>query len=173
MINWERVYKFSPKEFSEDPNKHAEPLLMYSLGDTRRTYGKRMFPSPVKGALARFTGKTTTQHYAVGKRSKASDIFPEGVPFNFYFTVLSMNLFRGIGVYLDTKGPDGLPWIMFHLDIRKSGFTNELPLIWIVENIYDPTKGRHVDKYRYPQFDSSYWNLFNDQRLYTFRERQY
>lgn len=160
MINWDYVYKLAPHEFSEDPDKYAEENLIYYLGRLRKKLGKKMRPSPVPGALARFDSKaSTSQHYcAVGKKSKASDQFIESIPFQIFCTILDLRLFNAIGIYLDTKGPDGMPWVMFHLDIRRR--TMNLPLIWIVEKIGG------ADVYRYPQSDPKYWSLFNDSRMY-------
>ena len=161
-IDWRKVYKLSADEFSEDPNKHAEPELIYSLGKLRKLLRTIMRPSPVKGALARFSGKTTTQHYAVGRKSTGSDQFIEGIPFEIYSKILFSRLFTGVGIYLDTKGPDGLPWVMFHLDIRKRDF----PFIWIAKKEYDPRKKEFRTFYKYPQYDSKYWSLLNDDRIY-------
>ncbi|MCP4366794.1 MAG: hypothetical protein GY797_01580 [Deltaproteobacteria bacterium] len=172
MIQWDRVYKLEADEFSEDPNKYAEPDLIYALSDLRLFTQRKMRPSPVKGALARFGGSTTSQHYVGESKeehsrlSTGSDVFCEGPIFSIYSYLLYGKLFRGIGVYLDTTGPDGLPWVMLHLDIRPFGFNNNLPLIWIAEKVYDPKKEKKVTKYRYPQSDSKYWKLFNDERLY-------
>jgi len=77
-IDWGLIEFFIPIEFPEDPDEHAEPQLIMNLDEYRRQLGCRVHPSPVKGALARFDGSTTTQHYAVGRRSTATDVFPEG-----------------------------------------------------------------------------------------------
>lgn len=175
MIHWDKVYRLKAGEFSEDPNKYAEPQLIYSLGTIRKFTQKIMRPSPVRGALARFTnGKS--QHCvgpenAIIRKSTASDIFCEGIPFYIYSSILSSNLFKGIGIYLDTKGPDGLPWVMFHVDIREKGFSEISPLIWIVERVHDFVRDKMIDKYRYPQVEPQYWDLFNDKRIY--RNKKY
>jgi len=175
MINWDKVYKLSANEFSEDPDKFADPQLIYSLGNLRKQLKNKMRPSPVKGTLARHTGSEDSQHF-VGpeinpiRKSKASDVFCEGYPFQTLSIVLSTGHFNGVGVYLDTKGPDGLPWVMFHLDIRPNGFATNLPLIWIVEKVYDAEKDKKVYKYRYPQFDPQYWKLFNDKKLFKSKQ---
>ncbi len=165
MINWNNVYKLSPEEFSEDPNKYADPKLIYSLGKLRELLDMRMFPSPVSGALARQKGSKTSQHYAVNRLSTASDVFIEGIPFAILTKVLFSNLFTGVGIYLDTRGPDGKPWVMFHLDIRKRYF----PFIWIVQKMYDPETGIISDSYLYPQKHPEYWRLMNNECLYKNR----
>lgn len=168
MIDWNRVYKLSPGEFSEDPNKYAEENLIYYLGRLRKKIKRKMRPSPVSGALARFDEKSSTSmHFCSlshSRKSKASDMFIEGVPFVIFSTILDLRLFNGIGIYLDTKGPDGLPWIMFHLDLRKRN--KNLPTIWIVEKVYDFENHKLIDTYRYPQADTKYWSLLNDQQFY-------
>lgn len=171
MIDWSKVYKLKPQEFSEDPDEYADPILIHNLGVIRRYTNEKMLPSPVFGALARFKGSDTSQHFVGPKdnlirKSTASDVFCEGSPFANYSVILASGLFNGIGVYLDTKGPDGKPWVMFHLDIRKHGFNDLTPLIWIVEKVFDPIKNKKVDKYRYPQVLTKYWELFNDKRFH-------
>jgi len=162
MINWNNVYKLSPGEFSEDPDKYAEPELIYSLGKLRKLVGVRVFPSPVSGALARTYGSKNSQHYAVDRLSTASDVFIEGVPMDILTLILFSGLFRGIGVYLDTTGPDGLPWVMFHIDLRLRKNTH--PLIWIYQKV--KTNSGIVTMYRYPQSDSQFWSLLNDPRFF-------
>ena len=173
MINWESVHKLSPGEFSEDPDKYAEPELIYGLSHLRKLTRKAMYPSPVSGALARFSGSSTSQHFVGPKnkpvrKSKASDIFCADVPMVTYSSILMAGMFTGIGIYLETNGPDGLPWIMFHVDIRTHIST--LPLIWIVERVYDPIKKKRIDKYRYPQTSPDYWKLLNDKRFYSHKK---
>lgn len=161
MINWDYVHNLSPGEFSEDPNEFADPALMYSLGNFRKLSGCRMFPSPVSGALARFYGSSKSQHYAVDRKSTASDMFIEGVPFDILSKLLHSNLFIGIGIYLDTKGPDGLPWVMFHLDIRPI----PTPVIWITTKVCNEA-GIFSDEYTYPKKDNTHWRLLNDERFF-------
>jgi len=165
QVDWTKVRKLSPNEFSENP-RHAKPLLIYSLDEARLVMNKPMYPSKVPGALARFTGRSTTQHYATDRLSTACDVFCEGYPIFNFLTILSTTLFNGIGIYLDTNGNDGLPWIMFHLDIRKRGFDDDSPLIWIVEKVYDIEQDKFINKYSYPQRESKYWKLLQDGRLY-------
>jgi len=164
VIRWESLYRLTRSEFSENPDIFAEPALMYGLSDLRSSTQKRIFPSSASGALARHDGRQTSQHFVGPKetpirKSTACDIFCEGSPIFTFTSILSLHTFKGIGIYLDTKGPDGLPWVMFHVDIRPNGFNDNSPLIWIVEKI----NGK--DFYRYPQADHKYWDLFNDARF--------
>lgn len=167
LIDWTKVYKLSPGEFSEDPDKYADPLLIYSLSNTRKKTKSRMFPSPIRGALARHDGRKSSQHYVGDKKgpvrmSTACDVFCEGVPFANYTTILESGLYRGVGIYLDTNGPDGKPWVMFHLDIRTKGYYNSLstPLIWIVEKEMKEDDSWE-DIYKFPQTDPKLWSLLN------------
>lgn len=159
-INWNDIKNFSSTEFPEDPNKYANPELIYVLQDLRVLYNMKIYPSPVSGALARFTGSITSQHYVGSKTeptrlSTGIDVFPEGVPFAFLCTVLKIPTILGIGIYIDTNGPDGKPWVMFHLDIRRKGFTKDIPLIWVAKKI---NEGNQVKtKYYYPQTTVSKW----------------
>lgn len=162
MIKWNDIYKLSPGEFSEDPDTYAEPELIYSLGKLRELLGSPMYPSPVKGALARQYGSKVSQHYAVNRLSTASDQFITGIPFDIFSKIMYSNLFTGIGIYPDTKGPDGKPWVMFHLDIRKRAY----PWIWFCHKLYDTKEKTISDCYRYPQKNPEYWRLFNDDKLY-------
>jgi len=165
MINWKEINHFSAEEFSEDPTHLAEPELIISLDQFRSVINKRIFPSPVKGALARIGGSPASQHYIGNslrqpvRKTTAVDIFCEGIPLENYQTLLSLNLFNGVGIYLDTTGPDGLPWIMFHVDIRPLGFNKQFPLIWFTK------KTQNKNQYFYPQNQPTNWNLFNDSRL--------
>lgn len=53
-IDWSRVPDFSPREFADSPDEHAQPELIYRLQALRTRLGAALFPSPVRGALARF-----------------------------------------------------------------------------------------------------------------------
>lgn len=163
-INWDKIQYFRPKEFSENP-LYAEPELIYKLDTVRIALNERVYPSPVKGALARFSGSPKSQHYAISrKRSKAIDIFCEGMPVINFLTILSLKLFNGIGIYLDTTGPNGLPWIMFHLDIRTEGFSNNIPWIWFARKKVQDSSVR--TKYYYPQIAPEHWEFFRSISLY-------
>jgi len=176
MINWDDVYNLSPHEFSEDPDKYADPQLIYNLGVIRKFTQRKIRPSPVEGALARFNGSEKSQHYVGPKdspirKSTASDIFCEGIPIATYTSILASGLFNGIGIYLDTIGPDGTPWVMFHVDIRKEGFNRNSPLIWIAKKVQNVRTHKRVTKYRYPQADNKYWSLLNDRKM--FRDKKF
>ena len=163
MIDWLKVKNFDPSEFSENPS-FAEPELIYSLNTLRTLTGKAIYPSPVKGALARFNGNVNTQHYAINRLSTACDIFCAGTPIINFITILGSKLFSGIGIYLSTTGIDGKPWVMFHLDIRKN---TGKPIIWFVKKVV--TDNGVSNLYCYPHRDLKYWSLFQNDRLYIDR----
>lgn len=163
-IDWEDISKFTPDEFSEDPDKYADPELIYRLNFYRIKSKCIIKPSPITGALARFDGGDSQHTVKDNQLSKASDIFQEGVPFQNYSLLLSMRLFNGIGVYLDTDGPDGFPWIMFHVDIRNIGYDYGNPLIWIV------TRTHKKNNYFYPQYEPQHWKLFQDEKLFIHKK---
>lgn len=163
QVNWEMIDHFTPGEFSENPI-YAEPALIYAFDISRGSLKQKMRPSPVKGALARFMGNKDTEHYAVGRRSTAGDVFCEGYPIINFVSLVSLRLFNGIGIYLDTIGPDGLPWVMFHLDIRKKGFDENNPLIWFCEKI------NGINVYTYPQYDLTQWRKLRYERLYETKQ---
>ena len=168
MIHWNAL-NFNKKEFSEDPDLYADESLIYSLDSFRNQTKKPIYPSPIKGALARFDGSETSQHFAIKRKSTAIDFFCEGFQMEVFLLLYKSALFTGIGMYLDTTGPDGKAWIMFHADIRKSKQT--VALFWIVKKEYDPIKDALINKYYYPQYKNEYWSLLKNEKLYT--ERQY
>lgn len=163
-IDWDKIKFFKKSEFSEDPDKYADPDLIHILDRFRFLLGERIFPSPVEGAFVRFNGSRKSQHYVGPKdnpvrKTTAIDIFPEGMPIEIYSYLLTFFDIKGLGIYLDTKGVDGLPWIMFHIDIREKGF-KAFPLIWFCK------KENGINRYYYPQNDSKYWSFLQNEQLY-------
>jgi hypothetical protein len=59
---------------------------------------------------------------------------------------VTCHLFGGIGWYPHTNGPDGQPWPMLHLDVRKmgTGHSRNHPLLWM----------RDGDGYHYIQYEA-------------------
>lgn len=163
-IDWDKIKYFKSLEFSENPI-YAEPELIYSLDFVRMSLSERIYPSPVKGALARFSGDSKTQHYAIGRKSTAMDVFCEGYPIVNFLSILQLKIFNGVGIYLDTYGPDGLPWVMFHFDMRKNPFSLTQPLIWVA------TRTHNKNNYFYPQINPQYWKLLRHDILFEKRIR--
>jgi hypothetical protein len=129
ILNGVQIKNYKKDEFPKDPTKYANPELIIRLDKLRDFLGKPVYPSPVKNALARFSGSKTSRHYAVGRLSDACDVFIEGDKFEVYSKVLKSNLFTGIGLYFDTKYKNK-PWMMMHLDLREN------PLMWFRDITY-------------------------------------
>jgi|GEM_PF-2560627 len=146
MITWTKAPDFKPSEFAENPDKFADPQLIYGLQDYRNLLGRKVFPSPVPGALAR-SDKDSQHFYNLesGIRSRAGDVFVEGCPAEAWQIAVTSQLWGGVGLYLDTKYK-GKKWPMLHLDLRSLGenHSKEMVLLWIRTK-----KG----KYRYPQHE--------------------
>lgn len=140
-IDWEMVNYFNPEidEFSEDPDKYADPKLIYAIDAFRAISSSPIHPSPATGALARFeeTAKYS-RHYAIGRKSDAIDIFCEEPIQNAYLKAITCGLFGGVGVYFDTRYK-GKPWPMLHLDLRP--LKNSTITLWY----------RDISGYSYPK----------------------
>jgi len=166
-IDWSEIPNFSRREFVVDPDRYIEPFLIYRLQDFRTRYGRRVFPSPVSGAIARTNGSKTSQHF-IGdwdnptRKSTAIDIFPEGKAIHYALAAMQMVGLNGIGVYLNTKGPDGQPWVMLHIDIRRLPANAHGPVFWVVDR---------EGNYRLPYKSPEHWKLFLDPKLYADRTK--
>ena len=118
-IDWSEVRYFYPAtdDFSEDPDQFADPELIYRLDYFREVLGKPVHVSPAPGAMARFDDDAkTSQHYAVGRKSTAIDVFPEGPIIDAWLVAIT-GRFGGVGVYFDTMYR-GERKPMLHLDKR-------------------------------------------------------
>ncbi len=150
-IDWNMVRNFNPNsdDFSEDPNKYAEPQLIYDLDHYRNLLGVPVFVSPVPGALARFDGSVNSRHFARDRKSDAIDIFPSGDMRRAWLIATTCGLFGGVGLYPYTKYR-AKKWPMLHVDKRKV----ENTVIWVRKENGD---------YIYPLNDSSSLNtLFSE-----------
>ena len=117
MINWKTIRHFTPGEFSENPDEHAAPELIMALDQWREFLGFIVNPSPVSGALARFSGDSESRHYAVGRLSDAVDVFASCHIRQAWLSAMRSKLWGGIGVYFDTQY-QGKSRPMLHLDLR-------------------------------------------------------
>lgn len=130
-IDWNTVRYFNPKidKFSEDPDLHASPQLIYDLDTYRGMLGVPINPSPAPGALARFDGSKGSQHYAVGRKSSAIDIFVNRDNITrAWLIAVTCGLWGGVGIYPTTKYR-GVTWPMMHLD--KRNIPDAGPLCWV------------------------------------------
>lgn len=159
-MDWTKVWHFKKKEFVDDAD-YADPTLIIKLDMARELLQERIHPSPVKGSLCRFGGSETSQHYIGPKKgeiirlSTGVDVFIEGHPMKNFIGLMDSGLFKGIGIYLDTNGPDGKPWVMFHLDIRCI----ESLFYWF----------RTKKKYRYPLHTVAAFKYFMCPILYQIK----
>ena len=113
--------------------------MIYTLDQFRSLLGERIFPSTAPGAFVRFSGSETSQHYVGSednpiRKTTAIDFFAEGIPVEIFSGLLNQFFVKGIGIYLDTTGVDGKPWVMFHMDIREKGFKS-FPLVWFCRKV--------------------------------------
>jgi len=94
--------------------------LIHVIERLRTLTGIPITPSPVQGAWGRTSGSETSRHYAVGRLSDAGDIFPaRGRVLDLWLAAQAIPEIGGIGLYADTRGPDGQPWPMMHIDLRS------------------------------------------------------
>ena len=151
-IDWDIVKNFNPNidNFSEDPDLHAEPQLIYDLDHYRNLLGVPVYVSPVPGALARFKGSTTSRHFALQRKSDAIDIFPSGDIRRAWMIAVSCGLWGGVGLYPYTNFK-GRNWPMLHLDKRPA---DNGVMMWI---------RKENDDYVYPLSDDlALETLFNE-----------
>lgn len=123
-----KIKNFSINEFPEDPVKFADPKLIINLDRLREFIGSAINISPVKGALARFDiNAKNSQHYAVGRKSTAIDIFIDCDPFEAFVKILQSKLFNRAGFYPNWKYKDKITG-GFHLDLKDQN------LMWYRDN---------------------------------------
>ena len=134
------------KKFGIDLSR-IDKRLIDALIDIRYLSGIPITPSPSIDGWYRDSGSEKSRHYAIGRLSDAGDIFPaRGRVLDLWLVVLSHPDINGIGLYTDTNGPDGRPWIMMHIDLRQTK-----KLLWI----------RDCGKYYYLDKDKKdFWSCF-------------
>jgi len=153
-IDWNKIRYFDPTKdnFSEDPNE-ADPALIYAIDEFRHILGRSVYPSPVKGALARMTGSVNSRHYAVGRKTDAIDVFPSGDIKLAWLVAVTSGLFGGVGLYPFTHFKDK-PWPMLHLDMRpfeRDGGKDNHTLLWLRDD---------SDSYWFPQRSERHRDVF-------------
>lgn len=122
-LSADSLYFSALKHFQRDefPNGVLENIdneLVLGLDEYRQRLGHPLVPSPLAGAWYRKDGSKTSRHYAVGRLSDAGDVFPQCDIRDALLVALHCDWWGGIGVYLDTNGPNGKPQPMLHLDLR-------------------------------------------------------
>jgi|GEM_PF-1339450 hypothetical protein len=112
----------------------VDAALITTLQSIRTTYGIPITPSPLQEAWSRKKG-STSRHYAVGRLSDAGDIFPQRERvLDLWLQIQQRGDIGGIGLYVDTKGVDGKPWPMMHIDLRPDR------LLWTSDIVYGERK---------------------------------
>jgi len=154
IINGVEMINFTHKEIPPYIAKYMSPKILSCIQWYREILGCPFNISLANGALTRFDGRKTSEHYVIvnqksgeiEKPSRAIDGFPDCNVFEAWGKALSCNIFSGVGVYFDTKNNQGEPQHMLHLDLR------EKPLIWY----------RDGGKYFYPHKDKMFFEkIFN------------
>lgn len=153
IINDVDMPNFTHKEIPPIVAKYMDKLILSRIQIFRNLIECPFNISMSAGALIRFDGSKTSEHYVViksgpyktEKSSKAIDGFPSCNIFKAWTTALSSGLFSGIGVYFDTSNNYGMSQPMLHLDLRPKS------LIWY----------RDKDEYFYPHKDKDFFRKLN------------
>lgn len=128
--------------------REVDASLVSTLEDFRSTTGIPMIPSPLQGGWWRITGSETSRHYAKGRLSDAGDLFPKrGMALNAWMSALQYPAFGGVGIYVDTTGPDGKPWPMLHVDLRPR--EPGMKILWVRDGEY------------YYSYQKKFWDIIN------------
>ena len=103
------------------PLDKLNAATLITLQTVRDRTGIPVIPSPLPDGWARTDGSKTSRHYAVGRLSDAGDIFPaRGRCMELWARLQAVQNIGAVGLYCDTRGPDGAPWPMIHFDLRNA-----------------------------------------------------
>ena len=121
---------FTEDEFPEGELAHTSFHLLARLQMFREKLGVAVHPSKVKGALARYDGPRTSDHFVkVGEiASTGIDVFCDCSIFKAWTVAISCGLWDSVGVYFDTRDNNGVDHPMLHLGLRKKR------AIWLRDN---------------------------------------
>src|SRR6056297_816453 len=98
----------------------TDARTVITLQAMRSQGGFSIWPGLKQANWGRIYGSETSEHYAVGRLATACDVFPaKGKVIRFWSLCQEQAEVGGMGLYLDTKGPDGSPWMMTHFDLRQ------------------------------------------------------
>jgi hypothetical protein len=101
--------------------KFVDYRVIKYLDELRERFGSAIYPSQVPKGLVRRTGSTTSRHYiGDGSLGLAVDVFPSERSLDCWLEAIGMNVWTGIGVYLDTNRSRWQPGPMIHLDIDEN-----------------------------------------------------
>lgn len=96
----------------------ADTIL--ALQEIRKQAGVPIYPGRKQDNWGRLDGSKTSQHYAGCFPSLAGDVFPaRGFAIRTWIGAQNVSNVKALGLYLDTNGQDGKPWIMMHYDLRR------------------------------------------------------
>ena len=120
---------FAIDEFPQGETEFASFRLLTALQEFRDILGEAISPSKVKGALARFDGSETSDHFTDAmKASTGIDVFCDCGIFRAWTIAVSCRLWDSVGVYFDTRDNNGDRHPMLHLGLRKKR------AIWLRDN---------------------------------------
>ena len=109
------------------PLDRVDANLIVVLQRLRTISGVPVYPSPDPEGWARTRGDKESRHYSIGRLSDAGDIFPaRGYCIDLFLRAQELPEIGGIGIYSDTRGPDGNPWPMIHIDLRPHDRTRTI-----------------------------------------------
>lgn len=142
---------FTPEEWPVPEDlKFVKAEVIYELNNTRRNFGKAVFPSRVPEGLVRRSGSRTSRHYiGDGRLGMAVDVFPSVNVMDFWLCAVENLHWRGIGVYLDTNVNSMQPQPMVHLDIDNRSHGQRA--LWVRDE-----KGVYIHKSTDPEL---FWEL--------------
>ncbi len=111
---------FSLSEFPPGALDHVSSNVLHVLQDLRNTWMQSIHPSRHPDGWARFSGRPTSRHYAIGRLADAGDVFPVGNVINFWQLCMAHPDIGGLGIYFDTNRNRLQPGPMIHIDLRPS-----------------------------------------------------
>jgi hypothetical protein len=137
---YEYINSFQCKHFTVDEWPVPEDLKFVDyrvavyLDELRGRFGSAIYPSKVPEGLVRRTGSTTSRHYiGDGSLGLAVDVFPSERTLDCWLEAIGMDVWKGIGVYLDTNRSRWQPGPMLHLDIDT---TRPKKTFWVRDGDY-------------------------------------
>ena len=133
-LNFEKDYPSFPEfaRYGIDLSlTHADVVL--TLQAIRTAGGFAVYPGPHQSNWGRSYGSETSRHYAIDRLSDAGDVFPaRGHALDFWLIAQEFLKVGALGLYLDTRGIDGQPWVMVHFDLREY----DRRVMWIRDGDY-------------------------------------
>ena len=125
-VVWSQIQYFTESEYRGEIDD-VDPRLVYAADRWRGFLGVPACVTPVKGGIARKGDDSkTSQHYAVGRKSTATDYYsPQATMRQMYQAALRVPEIGGIGLY-----PEANPTPLIHNDVRPRK-SNGQPAVWM------------------------------------------